>query len=167
MLQRAIGNRQVERLLKSDANQVKLKIGEVGDVYEQEADEISEEVTKTPEPQPRRTAPWRGGGDQRDSQQLGAEHEGLQTTRLGGSQTGKDAAPSLVSDVLRAPGEPLDSTTRASMEARFGRDLSQVRVHADQRAAHSARGLNAQAYTVGEDVVFGAGQYRRRPVERQ
>lgn len=161
LLQRAIGNRQVERLLKSDANQLKLKIGEVGDVYEQEADKISEEVTKMPEPQPRRTAPWRGGGDQRDSQQLGAEHEGLQTTRLGGSQTGKDAAPSLVSDVLRAPGEPLDSTTRASMEARFGRDLSRVRVHADQRAAHSARGLNAQAYTVGEDVVFGAGQYRR------
>ena len=45
------------------------------------------------------------------------------------------------------------------MEPRFGSDLSQVRVHADARAADSARSVNALAYTVGRDIVFGAGQY--------
>jgi hypothetical protein len=45
------------------------------------------------------------------------------------------------------------------MESRFGFDFSQVRVHADVRAAESAREVNALAYTVGRDVVFGAGQY--------
>jgi hypothetical protein len=45
------------------------------------------------------------------------------------------------------------------MESRFGRDFSKVRVHADLKAAESARAVNALAYTVGRDVVFGAGQY--------
>jgi hypothetical protein len=46
------------------------------------------------------------------------------------------------------------------MEARFGHDFSTVRVHTDGRAAESARGVNANAYTVGSDVVFGSGTYR-------
>ncbi len=45
------------------------------------------------------------------------------------------------------------------MEPRFGCDFSHVRVHADARAAESARALDARAYTVGHDVVFGADQY--------
>ena len=46
------------------------------------------------------------------------------------------------------------------MEPRFGHDFSRVRVHADTGAAESARAVDAQAYTVGSDVVFGTGQYR-------
>ncbi len=42
---------------------------------------------------------------------------------------------------------------------RPGYDFSQVRVHTDARAAESARALNARAYTVGKDVIFGAGNY--------
>jgi hypothetical protein len=38
-------------------------------------------------------------------------------------------------------------------------DFSRVRMHTDAQAADSARSVNALAYTVGEDVVFGAGQY--------
>jgi peptidoglycan hydrolase-like protein with peptidoglycan-binding domain len=45
------------------------------------------------------------------------------------------------------------------MEPRFGHDFSAVQVHADARAARSAAAVNALAYTVGRDVVFGAGQY--------
>jgi peptidoglycan/xylan/chitin deacetylase (PgdA/CDA1 family) len=61
--------------------------------------------------------------------------------------------------VLRSSGQPLDAVTRAYMEPRFGRDFSQVRVHTDAKAAESARVVNAQAYTVGQNVVFGAGKY--------
>ncbi len=67
--------------------------------------------------------------------------------------------PPLVHDVLHSPGQPLDSATRSYMEPRFGHDFSQVRVHTDERAAQSAQAVNALAYTVGRDVVFGAGQY--------
>src|SRR5205085_9660827 len=71
-----------------------------------------------------------------------------------------DEVPPEVDEVLRSPGQPLDSTTRAWMEPRFGHDFSEVRVHTDLAAAHSARAVNSLAYTVGQDVVFGAGQYR-------
>ena len=45
------------------------------------------------------------------------------------------------------------------MEARFGHDFSQVRIHADGKAAESAQAVNARAFTVGRDVVFGSGEY--------
>jgi hypothetical protein len=45
------------------------------------------------------------------------------------------------------------------MELRFGYDFSHVRVHADEPAGESAQALDARAYTVGRDVVFGRGQY--------
>src|SRR5512143_3677565 len=67
--------------------------------------------------------------------------------------------PSIVHDVLRSPGRPLDANTRAFMEPRFGHDFSGVRVHTDAQAAESARAVNALAYTGGGDVELGAGQY--------
>ncbi|PWB58135.1 MAG: hypothetical protein C3F18_03020 [Nitrosomonadales bacterium] len=67
--------------------------------------------------------------------------------------------PPIVHDVLRSPGQPLDTTTRAFMEPRFGHDFSQVRVHTDAKAAESARAVNALAYTMGRNVVCGTGQY--------
>ncbi|MEK6300589.1 MAG: DUF4157 domain-containing protein [Acidobacteriota bacterium] len=69
-------------------------------------------------------------------------------------------APSIVHEVLRSLGQPLDAATRAFMEPRFGHDFSGVRVHTNKRAAESARAINALAYTVGRDVVFGPGQYQ-------
>jgi hypothetical protein len=45
------------------------------------------------------------------------------------------------------------------METRFGHDFSRVRIHTDSRAAASARSVNAQAYAVGENVVFDDGRY--------
>ncbi len=74
-------------------------------------------------------------------------------------------APRAVYDVLRASGQPLDATTRRYMENRFGHDFRDVRVHADTRAAASADAVAARAYTVGRDVVFGAGAYAPMNVE--
>jgi hypothetical protein len=67
--------------------------------------------------------------------------------------------PPLVYDTLNSPGQPLDPATRTFFEPRFGHDFSRVRVHTDGQATESARAVNALAYTVGQDVVFGAGQY--------
>jgi hypothetical protein len=64
-----------------------------------------------------------------------------------------------VQDVLRTPGQPLDAATRAFMEPRLGRDLAAVRVHTDQRAANSARAVQARAYTVGQDIVFAENTF--------
>ncbi|MNQ63204.1 hypothetical protein D3C85_775780 [compost metagenome] len=64
-----------------------------------------------------------------------------------------------VEDVLRSAGEPLAAADRADFEHRYGHDFSRVRIHADARAAATARALHAQAYTVGPHVAFGAGRY--------
>ena len=72
--------------------------------------------------------------------------------------------PPIVHEVLASPGQPLDAGTRADMEPRFGHSFGDVRVHADSKAAESARAVNAHAYTVGRDVVFGTGQYQRETV---
>ncbi len=65
----------------------------------------------------------------------------------------------IAQNALRSPGRPLDPSTRRFMEARFGHDFSRVRVHADGKAAVSAQAVNARAFTVGRDVVFGPGEY--------
>jgi hypothetical protein len=69
------------------------------------------------------------------------------------------SVPPIVDEVLRSTGQPLDAGTRAFMEPRFGHDFSQVRVHTDARAAESASAISSLAYTVGHDVVMGAGSY--------
>jgi len=72
---------------------------------------------------------------------------------------GASATP-LVHDVLNSPGKPLDETARAVMEPAFGHDFSGVRLHIDARAGESALAVNANAYTVGRHIVFGAQQYQ-------
>jgi hypothetical protein len=71
-------------------------------------------------------------------------------------------APPIVHEVLRSSGQPLDTDTRQFMESRFDHDFSQVRVHTDSRAAESAQAVNALAYTIGNDIAIGAGQYSPR-----
>ena len=73
----------------------------------------------------------------------------------------------IVHEVLRSPGQPLDLATRAFMEPRFRHDFSKVRVHADAKAAESARAVNARAFTIGGDVVFDEGQYAPGTLEGQ
>jgi Domain of unknown function (DUF4157) len=57
-------------------------------------------------------------------------------------------------------GRPLDPRVRAAMESRLRADLSRVRVHTGPRAAASADALSARAYTIGQDIAFGPGEYR-------
>ncbi|HEY7637522.1 MAG TPA: DUF4157 domain-containing protein [Gemmatimonadales bacterium] len=69
------------------------------------------------------------------------------------------SAPESVDTTLRAGGAALDPGIRERMEQRLGHDFSRVRVHRDQAAGRSADELDARAYTVGRDVVFGPGEY--------
>jgi hypothetical protein len=68
--------------------------------------------------------------------------------------------PASVHEALRSPGQPLDTHSRGFFEPRFGRDFSNVRVHADAIAAESARSIGALAYSVGSSIVFGAALYQ-------
>jgi len=136
----------------------RLRIGAVNDSSEQEADHVANQVMA-------------GGIANRDwsfsRMSVGApvgtggmreERKPKETLRRkpeGAAETG--VAPAAVHDVLRSPGRPLDAATRNFFEPRFGHDLSNVRVHTGERAAESARAVQAQAYTVGREVILDGG----------
>jgi murein DD-endopeptidase MepM/ murein hydrolase activator NlpD len=98
-----------------------------------------------------------GVGAAEETRKRGA---GAVTGRRDEPPTGEvaDTVPRLVHEVLSSPGRPLDAGTLFLMERRFSRDFSRVRLHSGATAEQSARDLNAQAYTVGTNIVFGAGQ---------
>jgi hypothetical protein len=74
--------------------------------------------------------------------------------------TQRDEEESPVKGVIQSAGAGLDAATRADMEARLGHDFGDVQVHTDAKAADSARSVQAHAYTVGNHVVFGEGNYQ-------
>ena len=87
------------------------------------------------------------------------KEDGAAVQRKASSGNAVETAPPAVDKTLRASGQTLDKGTRSDMETRFGHDFSQVRIHTDAEAAASARAVNASAYTVGRDIVFGTGQF--------
>jgi hypothetical protein len=70
-----------------------------------------------------------------------------------------NGVPSIVHEVLRSPGRPLDPATRAYFEPHFRQDFSRVKVHTNERASESAAAVNASAYAYGNHVVFGKNQF--------
>lgn len=140
--------------------QTRLVVNTPGDEYEREADRVSEQVMRTPEPQLQRACACGGGCHKCQGEQTGQERERLQTKRVTPGDLGQTAVPSTVHEVLASPGQSLDSAARAFMEPRFGHDFSRVRVHSDAKAAESAQAVGALAYTVGRHVVFGNGAYQ-------
>ena len=100
-----------------------------------------------------------GGNPGVDGECEECRNKRLSLQRRAANQAPTSTVPSSVHEVLRSSGQPLDAATRAFMEPRFGYDFSHVRVHTDARSMESARAVNALAYTVGHNVVFGASQY--------
>ena len=160
--------------------QRKLTVGAPGDHYEQEADRVARQVMSTSvgaygntarfnSPQVQRFRqennsfkPWYLPQPVTPAVQMSAEEraqmsELIQRTFQGrGYQTSEDLESRL--NASKGGGSPLDSEVRGFMEPRFGADFSSVRVHTDGEAVQMNRELNAQAFTHGSDVYFGAGK---------
>jgi Domain of unknown function (DUF4157) len=138
--------------------QAKLTVGQPGDAYEQEADQVAEQVM-------RMSATSMAMPSTLLEQEEVLISKGGETGS-GGSQA-VEVMPPIVNSALSSGGQLLDAGTRTFMESRFGHDFSDVRVYTDKQAVESAEALNAQAYTVGKDVVFGEGQYEPGTIEGQ
>jgi pyrrolidone-carboxylate peptidase len=159
-LHQVLGNNGMQRLLRTRAIRAKLRVNQPNDLYEQEADRVAEHVMRMPAPGERKETPCAacaGGGSPCSKC---AARDAMVQRRVGDPGSGR-ANASAPDNLLQAlgPGRPLDSSARAYFEPRFGYDFSHVKVHSDTRAAESARSVDALAYTVGSNVVFGAGQY--------
>jgi hypothetical protein len=131
--------------------QPKLRVNIPGDTYEQEADRIAEHVMRMPE---RYLQPM-----QRSARNEQARYGYVQTQRVQSDSTGEMVAPPIVNAALRSSAQPLDPSTQRFMEARFGHDFSRVRVHTGSLATDATEAINARAFTVGNHLVFSAGQY--------
>lgn len=145
--------------------QAKLTVNTPGDAHEREADLVADRVMRMQddeEPVAQRMSLTPVSGVQRMCVECEEkEKEKLQRTESAGGKSGGHTAPSIVSQVLSSGGgRPIDTGTRQFMENRFGQDFGQVRIHTDIRAAASAAAIQAKAYTSGNNIVFGSGEYR-------
>ena len=121
--------------------QAKLSIGSSNDPLEQEADRVADQIMSTATNPAINSAP-------------------LRIQRFTAHSAGENsAAPASVDRVLTSTGRPLETALQQDMEQRFGHDFSRVRVHSGTAAEQSARDVNANAYTVGHDMVFGADRF--------
>src|SRR5271165_6537394 len=137
--------------------QAKLEIGPVDDPLEREADRVADQVMRMPDPAlVARTSPPRIS---RKCAACEEEEKGKVQRKREGTGAVEGEAPTEVREVLGSPGRPLDAGARAFFEPRFGVDFSDVRVHDDDHAAHSAQQVRARAYAVGNHIVFGAGNF--------
>jgi uncharacterized protein DUF4157 len=144
--------------------QAKLSIGQPGDVFEQEADRIADQVVRMPDARVSDGAvslqPGRECAACEEQEIQRKEDRNVTGLRLMRKRSAKQTVTEMpISSVVNAPGQPIDRTTRNLMEMRFGRDFSDVRIHADARADESARAVNALAYTMGRNLVFASGEY--------
>ena len=172
-LHQMVGNQAVGRSI-----QAKLKISEPGDVHEKEADRVADEVMRMPEPGATQEAAateqqqvpqiQRMGTDCQEEQAMRMmsekeeEEEGEQAIQMKEVSARSSEASLAVEASDRngtAGGRSLSDSTRAYFEPRFGHDFSHVRIHSDQSAAESAHSLNARAYTIGRNIVFGSGEF--------
>jgi hypothetical protein len=129
--------------------QKKFSVGDGDDPLEKEADRVAEQVLTAPAQSEVMTAPPQ---IQRFSQQ---------------ASKGASAAPASVDKALSGSGTALESALQEDMSQRFDHDFSNVRVHTDTAAAQSARDVNADAYTAGNNIVFAAGRYAPQSREGQ
>lgn len=200
-LQQTIGNQAVQRMIKSGVIQAKLRIGNPGDKYEREADQVAEQVMRMPKPKIQRQTeeekkeeeliqpkplfeqitPLIQRQVEEDEEEetvqskfLSAEHpiiqrqvepeeeeeeKIIQPKKSSGQPP--EVTPDLASRIraLKGSGQPLPKSVRNFFESRFGYDFSPVRIHADSNAVQFNRELNAQAFTHGRDIYFGARRY--------
>jgi len=173
-LQSSMGNQAVLRItsITRPVLHTKLTVNEPGDRYEQEADRVADQVMRMPDsgapiasgstaPALQRQCACEGTGHKCSECEEEAEKGNKLHRKANSAQTNAapPEAPAIVHEVLHSPGQPLDASTRAFFEPRFGYDFSHVRVHTGSRAAESARSVAALAYTVNHSM---ACQYPRQ-----
>jgi Domain of unknown function (DUF4157)/Lysine-specific metallo-endopeptidase len=148
-----------------------LRVGAPDDAYEREADRVADEVMAVRSAAPKwsfsKMNVWPGvqrkcdcGGSAPGAGECEECKKKGELQRAPADAVGLNwHAPRIVDEVLNSSGAPIDRTTLRQMEARFGQQFGDVRIHTDARAADSARAVHALAYTVGRNIVFGPERY--------
>lgn len=138
----------------------RLMVSEPGDGCEQEAGRVADQVMRMTAPATLQQKCSACDNEEKLQRKCAkCEDEEKVALHRKEAASGPQFAPPVVQGVLNSPGQALDPAARAFMEPRFGYDFSHIRVHTGPEADESARAVNALAYTVGNNIVFAAGQY--------
>lgn len=157
-------NKKNDETRKSDSNihiptfssrqvivQPKLECTEAGDVYEQEADLMADYVTNLS------FAAGADGGKSRPSRVFSLGHS---ISRRASNPSGIQIDEETESKIKGSHwGGPLPNALRSRMESSFGADFSGVRIHTDNKAAEMNTNLHSKAFTYGQDIFFGRGEF--------
>ena len=152
----------------------KLKVSQPGDLYEQEADRVADQVMRMSSTESDASTISLREEDRINRKCATCELEEDQgrlvpnVSRIQSSASNLEGPVEVANEIsnLRSSGGlPLDTSTKEFMEYRFGHDFSNVKIHTDDRATRTAESVNALAYTAGNDIVFGKGEYKPSTVE--
>jgi hypothetical protein len=148
---------------RSNQIQAKLRVGPANDPLEREADRVADAVVAGDSVASLGNAPVM---PQRKCEECEAEEKSTVRRKAEGvsAELPHDGAEAAAAAVASG-GAPLSPDVLSYFEPRFGRDLSDVRVHADSGAAQAASRIDARAYTLGRDIAFASGEYM--PVTRE
>jgi hypothetical protein len=146
------------------ASQAKLTLNEPGDQYEQEADQVAEQVMRMPDPSIAHRPRFGGQAPGVHIQRMCPACEGgkkhLHAKEVPGQTPAITPAVQAQVNGLRGGGQPLPESVRAFFEPRFGHDFSQVRVHTDAASRETAQALNARAFAAGGDIFFNDQEFQ-------
>jgi hypothetical protein len=124
-----------------------LRVSAPGDAAEVEAQRVASAVVSMPAP---------AGMATRISLPAGV----LSRATRPGVKMPAPAAPSPALPGIPSGGQALGAEVRQFMEPRFGASFAGVRIHTDDTAARLAGQVQARAFAVGNQIFFGAGQFR-------
>ena len=143
-----------------------LKMSQPHDASEIEADRVADRVMRMPDPNlhPAEQVPSvstvESAKIDRKCDRCAEEEDEMIQRKPSAHHGSKASGPtSHIGEALSSGGSPLDTKTRSFFEPRFGLDLGGVRVHTDSAAVRSANAVDARAYALGSDIVFGRGEY--------
>ncbi|MGZ3930107.1 MAG: eCIS core domain-containing protein, partial [Bacteroidia bacterium] len=130
-----------------------LEIGDPDDAYEQEADAVAKSVVSGDST----SGMKHSASPKLQRKEEEEEHVLMAKSENGGLQGTEQLQQQLSSS--KGGGQSLDSTVKSEMEQKMGADLGNVKIHTDQKAHDMAEGINAKAFTHGQDVYFKQGNY--------
>lgn len=177
------------RSLSGASLQTKLSVSNAGDSYEHEADRVADAVVRTPSSLPAAIAfgitplaqrmpdgnakkdddkhVQKKGKDISDDKKKDDGVAQKKATVGAGSLETMGAPAQVESQIgrLSTAGEALSAADKSYFQSRFGYNFNDVRIHTGAGAQSAAAALNARAFTVGQHVFFGSGEYRPQTTE--
>lgn len=144
--------------------QTKLKVGSSGDRFEREAESVATTITHPNFQVGKPPIPISGASFGKIGRQVKTEEEDekIQMSPAGVSPASNThLLPSVESGIKTQVGGgiPLSKNSKNYFEPKFGRSLSNVRIHNNAESSKLSNSMNANAFTLGNDVFFGSGKY--------